>query len=137
MADIQITLTPINGYTRKAFFRALIYNVSAKTVTTQWIVKLLEDAQIGVEEDEVTPIYEEREITVPWYKSYSKEFIADESVMVNPLTGEILEEGASLEGAVSEWYYFSEIVANNPIKVNELIETVGNAKAALGKFDYQ
>ena len=136
MANITIDLTPINGYARKAFFRALIYNAEAKTVTTQWVVKLVEDVEIGLDEEE-NPIMEEREITQPWYKSYTKEFIADESVMVNPSTGAIIEEGQSLEGAVTEWYFFSEVVANNPTVVNDLIETVGNAKAALGKFEFQ
>lgn len=136
MAEIQILLSPINGIRRKATFEALIYNRRAKTVTTQWKVTLVEDVQVGVDEHE-QPILEEREITAPWYKPYPKEFIADESVMVNPQTGAILNpETDNMEGAVSEWDYFSQIVAENPVVVNQLIAAVGQQKAAEGKFEY-
>lgn len=136
MAEIQIILTPINGIKRKATFEALVYNRRARTVTTQWKVTLVEDVQIGVDEEE-QPILEEREITAPWYKPYTKEFIADETLMVNPQTGAILNpETDNMEGAVSEFYYFSEIVAENAVVVNQLIAAVGAQKASEGKFEY-
>lgn len=124
---IEITLTEINGYTRKAFFEALIYNHRSKAVTTQWKVQMFDE-----EGNELNST------NAPWYKSYSKEFIADESVYVDPQTGAVLDpEVDDMEGAVTEWYYFSEIVANNSVVVNDMILAVGTARAAQGKFEYQ
>lgn len=129
MAQIEIELSPVNGFTRKAIFDKLIYNMPKKKLSTHWDVRLFKTEE--VEEEEV--LVELKKEEYPWYSPYQKEFIADETTWVDPATGEYVEEGTP--GSVTEWHYFSEIVANNEVKVNELIEAVGVRKANDGKFE--
>lgn len=110
----------INGTTlkRKAQAATMTYNLDRQSVSVMWRVGYYSDSSNAFGE----------KLLINGVSDYFKTTIADNSVIVNPYTGDFVEKdslGNYPEGSIGQYDFFWNIAENIPIKVNELIYEYG------------
>ena len=119
---INIPDFEINGtiLKRKASAEKLSYSLGTKTVSVLWRVDFYADdnGAYGTA------------INRPGINSYFKETVADNTVKVNPSTGEILKpdkDGNYPTGSIGQYDFFFNLAENHDVRVNNLIRSYGEA----------
>lgn len=114
ISDVVINQTKIK---RKAELHTMIYNQANKALVLTWKVSYFADSSgfFG------------QPININGISSYSKESIANNTVMVNPTTGAIVPD--STEGAIGQYDFFYSLAENQNINVHDLIRAYGAAVA--------
>ena len=120
--EIQIPDIVINSSVlkRKAKLFTMTYNQQAKYVALNWIVSYYSDSS-G---------YYGQPISINGVSNYSKETVANNTVMVNPTTGAFVyknEEGDYPIGSIGQYDFFWRISEYNEVNVHNLIRSYGAA----------
>lgn len=117
ISDVEVNGTILK---RQATSSKMTYDMDLKFVSVIWRVSYHSDS-LG---------YYGQEIKINGIYSYNKEIVANNSVMVSASTGEPLEadkDGLFPPNAIGQYDYFSKVLADMPIKVNDLIRAYGLA----------
>lgn len=131
--DIPDVTIDATTFKRKAKVHAMIYNLSAKTVSVSWLVMYFAKNADGTYGDDLSGI-------IP---PYTREQVATNQVPVNPVTGmpldpedikptvtinpETGEETVteSLTPWIGQYDFFNNMGENVPVKVNDVIRQFG------------
>lgn len=105
-------------FKRKAKLHSMVYNLEHKQLVLNWVVSFYATTSEGGYGENLNGL-------IP---SYTRENIADNTTMVNPLTGEILqpdENGEYIGDYMGQYDWFNQLGENVPVNVHSLIRQYG------------
>lgn len=118
--ELNIPDVVINGtkLKRKAVASCMTYNLAYKSVSVSWKISYYSDSagKYG------------SKLAINGVNDYTKETVANNTVMVDPADGSFVEAdtaGHYPVGSIGQYDFFWNISENVPVKVNELIYQYG------------